>query len=122
MLGKILETTAVALAVTLAGSAQTIPAGTHISVRVGQELSSGTAKVGNRFDATLARDLVVSGKTLAKAGAPARGKVPAHPVARREAIPARHPRRRGETGTPGLRSGPIPRRCEPATPTQHRPK
>jgi hypothetical protein len=77
MLGKILETTAVALAITLAVSAQTIPAGTHISVRVGQELSSGTAKVGDRFDATLARDLVVSGKTLAKAGAPARGKVTA---------------------------------------------
>jgi hypothetical protein len=31
--------------------------------------------VGDRFAATLARDLVVGGKTLAKAGATARGKV-----------------------------------------------
>lgn len=44
-------------------------------VRVGSEISSGTAKAGDRFDATLARPLVVHGKTLARTGAPARGKV-----------------------------------------------
>jgi len=77
MLGRILKTTAAALALTLASSAQTIPAGIHISVRVGQEISSGTAKAGDRFDATLARDLIVGGKTLVKAGSPARGKVTA---------------------------------------------
>jgi len=77
MLGRILKITASTLALTLAALAQTIPAGAHISVRVGQEISSGTAKVGDRFDATLARDLVVGGKTIAKAGAPARGKVTA---------------------------------------------
>lgn len=75
MLGRILKTIVCALAFTLAALAQTIPAGTHISVRVGQEISSGTAKVGERFDATLARDLVVGGKTLARVGSPARGKV-----------------------------------------------
>lgn len=56
-------------------TAQTIPAGAKLTVRVGSEITSGTAKVGDRFDATLAQPLVVSGKTLAKAGAPARGKV-----------------------------------------------
>jgi hypothetical protein len=77
MLGRILKIAAPTLALTLAAFAQTIPAGTHITIRVGQEISSGTAKVGDRFDATLARDLVVNGKTLAKAGSPARGKVTA---------------------------------------------
>jgi hypothetical protein len=75
MLGTTLKTTAFATLLTLVAAAQTIPAGTHITVRTGQELSSGTAKVGEHFDATLTRALVVNGKTLAKAGAPARGKV-----------------------------------------------
>lgn len=75
MLGKILKQSVVMLALTLCAVAQTIPARTPISVRIGQELSSGTAKVGDRFEATLAHDLVVHGKTLAKAGSPARGKV-----------------------------------------------
>jgi hypothetical protein len=44
---------------------------------MGQEINSETAKVGDRFDATLARNLVVHGKTLAKAGSMARGKVTA---------------------------------------------
>jgi hypothetical protein len=44
-------------------------------VRVGSEISSATAKAGDRFDATLARPLVVNGKTLVRTGAPARGKV-----------------------------------------------
>jgi hypothetical protein len=75
MLGKVVKIVAASTALILAGFAQTIPAGTHISVRIGQEISSGTAKVGDHFDATLTRDLVVGGKTIAKAGAPARGKV-----------------------------------------------
>jgi len=77
MLGTILKTTTTTLALALATFAQTIPAGTPITVRLGQEINSGTAKAGDRFDATLARNLVVGGKTLAKAGSPARGKVTA---------------------------------------------
>jgi hypothetical protein len=75
MLANVLESSIAAAALTLTSFAQTIPAGTHISVRMGQEISSGTAKVGDRFDASLARELVVSGKTVAKPGAPVRGKV-----------------------------------------------
>jgi hypothetical protein len=75
MLGKSLKFVVLAAFLTLLAAAQTIPAGTHISIRTGQEISSGTAKAGDRFDATLTRNLVVGGKTLAKAGAPARGKV-----------------------------------------------
>lgn len=77
MLGRILKITTAVFPLTLASLAQTIPAGTPITVRVGQQISSGTAKVGDRFDATLARNLMVGGKTLAKAGSPARGKVTA---------------------------------------------
>ncbi len=75
MLGRTLQMSALAVILSVWGAAQTIPAGTHITVRSARELSSGTAKVGDRFDASLTHALVVRGQTLAKAGAPARGKV-----------------------------------------------
>jgi hypothetical protein len=55
--------------------AETIPSGTPITIRMGQELNSGKTKTGQHFNATLTRDLVVHGKTMAPAGTPARGKV-----------------------------------------------
>ncbi len=77
MLGRTLQISAPIALLTLLAAGQTIPAGTHLTVRTAHELSSGTAKVGDRFDASLTHTLVVGGKTLAKAGAPARGKVTA---------------------------------------------
>jgi len=74
MLGKALRV-AVIFSLVAFAVAQNIPTGTHITVRIGSEISSGTAKTGERFDGTLASDLVVHGKTLARAGAPVRGKV-----------------------------------------------
>jgi hypothetical protein len=74
MLGRLLKFAPVLLLAAMA-AAQTIPSGTRLTVRMGQGLSSGSAAAGHKFDATLARDLVVNGKTIAKAGAPARGKV-----------------------------------------------
>lgn len=59
----------------LAMFAAEIPAGTKITVRVGQELNSGKSTTGQTFDATLAQDLVVNGKTIARSGAPVKGKV-----------------------------------------------
>ncbi len=56
-------------------AAQAIPAGTAIPVRIGSELSSGTAKPGETFKGTVARDVVVKGQTIAKAGATVTGKV-----------------------------------------------
>jgi hypothetical protein len=53
----------------------TIPAGTHVSVRLGQEISSGKAETGQSFQGTLAKSIVVNHKTVAKAGAPVRGKI-----------------------------------------------
>ena len=56
-------------------SAQTVPAGTRITVRTDSQINSASAHVGQSFNANLLRDLVVHGKTIAKAGAPAKGKV-----------------------------------------------
>ena len=56
-------------------TADTIPYGTHVTVRLGSRLSSATARTGQTVDATVARDVVVHGKTLLKAGSPAKVKV-----------------------------------------------
>lgn len=56
-------------------AAQSVPAGTHITVRTDSQISSASAHVGQKFHANLVKDLVVNGKTIAKAGAPANGKV-----------------------------------------------
>jgi len=58
-----------------AAAAQTIPAGTKFTVRTNSQINSGTAKAGEAFHANLTGDLVVNGKTMAKAGAPAKGRV-----------------------------------------------
>lgn len=73
MLRRILPIVVVLLATALA-IAQ-IPAETPITVRIGSQINSGTAKVGQSWEGTLAKDLVVGGKTVAKAGSPVRGKV-----------------------------------------------
>jgi len=75
MLGKSLKIASVLLLMAAVAAAQSIPASTKVTVRMGSGINSGTARSGEKFDAILARDLVVNGKTLAKAGAPAHGKV-----------------------------------------------
>jgi len=53
----------------------TIPAGTSISVQLPAEISTKTAKVGQRLTGNLTNDIVVDGKVVAKAGAPVQGSV-----------------------------------------------
>ena len=53
----------------------TVPAGTSISVQLPAAVSTKTAKVGDRLSANLTNDLVVDGKTVAKAGALVQGSV-----------------------------------------------
>src|SRR5262249_53286270 len=53
----------------------TIPAGTVISVRLQNAVSSSTATPGQRFDAILDEPLVVDGKTVAAKGAAVTGRV-----------------------------------------------
>jgi hypothetical protein len=75
MLGRLLKTNTLLFLLVAMAAAQTIPAGTAISIRSSSEISSGTANVGDRFEGTLAHSIVVGGKTVAKAGTPVRGKV-----------------------------------------------
>ena len=56
-------------------NAATIPAGTKVVVRMGSELSSGTAQVGETWKGTLAKDVVVNGNTVAKTGDEVTGKI-----------------------------------------------
>jgi len=75
MLGKILQTASLTLLLAAMAAAQTIPSGTKLTIRMGSAVSSGDAAAGQKFDGTLASNLVVDGKTIAKTGAPVRGKV-----------------------------------------------
>lgn len=75
MLKRMLPLGTVLLMLSILAAAQSIPAGTKITIRTGSELSSGTAKAGETFEATLARDIVVRGKTVAKKGDAVKGKV-----------------------------------------------
>jgi hypothetical protein len=58
-----------------AASFVTIPAGTSVSVRLQQSVSSASARPGDRFDAVLAQPLVINGRTVADKGAPVVGRV-----------------------------------------------
>ena len=62
-----------------------IPAGTMLTVRLGEALGSRISEVGQKFSATLDRDVVVGGETVIAAGARVTGKVvsakPAGPLA-----------------------------------------
>ena len=53
----------------------TLPRGTQISVRLDQDLGSDISQTGQRFRATVARPVVVSGQTLIPTGARAEGVV-----------------------------------------------
>jgi hypothetical protein len=75
MLGKSLRFAALTLLMAALAAADTIPAGTHMTVRLGSGISSGSVSSGQSFRATLAQDVVVHGKTIASAGAPVNGKI-----------------------------------------------
>ncbi len=75
MTSRFAKTLLLVLALAVAAAAATIPAGTHVTVRTTSAISSGTAHAGNSFDATLTRDIVVNGQTIARAGSPVKGKV-----------------------------------------------
>lgn len=52
-----------------------VPAGTVVTVRSGSELSSGTARTGQTWEGTVAKDVVANGQTVARAGDRVTGKV-----------------------------------------------
>ena len=58
-----------------AAGSREIPANTELDVRLSNILSSGTAQVEDRFEATTAADLIIDGRTLVPAGSVMRGVV-----------------------------------------------
>lgn len=52
-----------------------VPAGTTLTVRLGEDLGSRISEMGQRFSATLDNDVVVNGETVIAAGAAVSGKV-----------------------------------------------
>jgi len=77
MLGKTVQFTGLLVLLGAIAAAQSIPAGTRITVRCSSELSSATAKAGEKWDGVLAQDLRVGGRTIARSGDPVRGTVTA---------------------------------------------
>ncbi|PWT79999.1 MAG: hypothetical protein C5B58_12495 [Acidobacteria bacterium] len=75
MLSRVGKVIVCVLILALTMLAQTVPAGTHITVRTDSQINSATAHVGQSLSANLTKNLVINGKTIAKAGAPAKGKV-----------------------------------------------
>ena len=53
----------------------TVPAGTQVSIRLGQAIDSGTAKQGATFEGTLATPLVAEGMEVAAVGSAVTGSV-----------------------------------------------
>jgi hypothetical protein len=53
----------------------TVPAGTQISIRLQQAISSASARSGDHFAAVLDQPLVVEGRTVAEKGTPVTGRV-----------------------------------------------
>src|SRR5688572_18776043 len=52
-----------------------VPAGTSLSVQLPAEISTKTAKVGQRLTGNLTNDIVVGGKVVARAGTPVQGSI-----------------------------------------------
>lgn len=75
MLGRAPKIFSLLLLLGAFAAAETIPAGTHITARIDSQINSGSAHTGQTFQGNLTRDLVVNGNTIAKSGAPVRGKV-----------------------------------------------
>ena len=57
------------------GNAATIPSGTRVTVRLDSEISSATARAGQTWRGTVARNVVVNGKTIARTGDEVAGKI-----------------------------------------------
>jgi hypothetical protein len=63
------------LAMSIVASAASVPAGTRVSVRINNELNSGTNHAGDTFDGVLQSAITVGGRTIAPKGSTVRGRV-----------------------------------------------
>jgi hypothetical protein len=72
---KLAIRSAAILAVALLAQAARIPAGTVVSIRLGQTISSDKARSGDTWSGTVHERIVVAGKTIARRGDPVQGRV-----------------------------------------------
>lgn len=72
---KALGLAALIVATPAAARAQTVPAGTPITVRLDERLSTGHVQRGTHWNGTVARPVVVSGRTVIPAGSAVDGVV-----------------------------------------------
>lgn len=72
---KVMTVLAAALVLSAVAMAAGIPNGANVTVRVGSAISSETAQPGDTWDGSLANDVMVGGATVARSGAPVRGRV-----------------------------------------------
>jgi hypothetical protein len=100
----------VALLAAKFADAQSIPAGTRVEVRLGSTISSGSAQPGQSFDGTLARDVVVGGRTVAKAGDPVRGTVTSAKSSGRLHAPGYVTLRLTQVAGQSVHTGPVSRK------------
>jgi len=77
MLKQVVRFAAILLCLGMLAGAQTIPAGTKITIRTESQINSGSARTGQIVSGTLARDVVADGKTVIKAPAPVKIKISA---------------------------------------------
>ena len=75
MRSPVLSVACLWLFICLPAFTQTIPEGTRLAVRLDANVSSRSAQVGDIVPASLARNLEVDGRVLARAGTPLRGQV-----------------------------------------------
>lgn len=85
-----------------AAFAQSVPAGTPVTVRLDERLSTGHVHRGDRWSGTVARSVVVNGRTAIPAGSPVSGVVTSsaegtHHSKARMSLAIRSVRVRGET-------------------------
>jgi hypothetical protein len=77
MLKQVVRFAAILLCSGMLAGAQTIPAGTKITIRTESQINSGSARTGQIVSGTLARDVVANGKTVIKAPTPVKIKISA---------------------------------------------
>lgn len=61
--------------IAMSANAETIPSGSHATVRLNTSLSSATAHTGEVWSGTLTHDIVEHSKVVVRAGAQVKGKV-----------------------------------------------
>lgn len=111
----VLSTTVLVLLLGVLSFAQGIPSGTRLSVRMGSQLTSATAQPGQAWEGTLAKDVIVNGSTIAKAGAPVRGTVTAAKPSGRLQHPGTLSLRVTQVGDAAVRTAAVSRQGESHT-------